>query len=114
MSTPRWKKEQRQKELMAQAIRRKQEKAATRSLFGTKSQKNTKDDFKEYVMPDVVRRDEGVVYKSYDSGQHNTYKVEPQKYTGTLVKGIGTMHKSNAVPIISKEEAIDIANMRRN
>jgi len=35
------------------------------------------------------------------------------KYTGTLVKGIATMHKSNAVPIINDQEATDIANMRR-
>ncbi len=36
------------------------------------------------------------------------------QYTGTKVKGIGTMHKSNAVPIFSDEEAIDIARMRRS
>lgn len=40
-------------------------------------------------------------------------KKEQQKYTGTLIKGIGTMHKSNAVPIFSDEDAIDIAKMRR-
>ena len=34
-------------------------------------------------------------------------------YTGTAIKGIGTMHKSNAVPIFSDEEAIAIATMRR-
>jgi len=34
-------------------------------------------------------------------------------YTGTKVLGIGTMHKSNAVPIFSDEEAIDISKMRR-
>lgn len=34
-------------------------------------------------------------------------------YTGTAIKGIGTMHKSNAVPIFSDEEAVDIAKMRR-
>lgn len=34
-------------------------------------------------------------------------------YTGTKVIGIGTMHKSNAVPIFSDEEAIDISKMRR-
>ena len=34
-------------------------------------------------------------------------------YTGTKVKGIATMHKSNAVPIFSDEEAVDIARMRR-
>lgn len=37
-----------------------------------------------------------------------------QSYTGTYIKGIGQMHKSNAVPITNKEQAIDIANMRRN
>lgn len=34
-------------------------------------------------------------------------------YTGTKVIGIGTMHKSNAVPIFSDEEAKDISTMRR-
>jgi hypothetical protein len=34
-------------------------------------------------------------------------------YTGTLVKGIGTMHKSNAVPVINEEEMKDLARMRR-
>lgn len=40
-------------------------------------------------------------------------KKEPIRYTGTLVKGISTMHKSNAVPIINDEQATDIARMRR-
>jgi len=40
--------------------------------------------------------------------------VAPAKvYTGTKVKGIATMHKSNAVPVFSDEEAIDISKMRR-
>jgi hypothetical protein len=34
-------------------------------------------------------------------------------YTGDKIKGIGTMHKSNAVPVFSDEEAQDIAKMRR-
>ena len=34
-------------------------------------------------------------------------------YTGTKIKGIGTMHKSNAVPIFSDEEAREISSMRR-
>jgi hypothetical protein len=38
---------------------------------------------------------------------------EPNVYTGTKVKGIATMHKSNAVPVFSDEEAIDISRMRR-
>lgn len=36
-----------------------------------------------------------------------------QAYTGSEVLGIGTLHKSNAQPIFSKEEAEDIAHMRR-
>lgn len=41
-------------------------------------------------------------------------KKESQKYTGTAMKGIGTMHKSNSVPIFTDEQAIEIATMRRN
>ena len=40
-------------------------------------------------------------------------KKEPNVYTGTLIKGIGTMHKSNAVPIIDKKQAEELASMRR-
>ena len=42
-----------------------------------------------------------------------TKPVRGNVYTGTAMKGIGTLHKSNAVPIFSNEEAIDQANMRR-
>jgi len=37
----------------------------------------------------------------------------PKVYTGTMVKGIATMHKSNAVPVFSDEQAVDISRMRR-
>ena len=37
----------------------------------------------------------------------------PKVYTGTMVKGIATMHKSNAVPVFSDEQAVDISKMRR-
>lgn len=36
-----------------------------------------------------------------------------QQYTGSAIKGIGTMHKSNMVPFFSDNEAEDIARMRR-
>ena len=39
--------------------------------------------------------------------------AQPKVYTGTKVKGIATMHKSNAVPVFSDEQAIDISKMRR-
>jgi hypothetical protein len=44
-------------------------------------------------------------------GIANTKQIP--KYTGTKIIGIGTMHKSNAVPIFSDEEAQDISKMRR-
>ena len=51
---------------------------------------------------------------NYHNIKGDCTKQEPMKYTGTLVKGIATMHKSNAVPVISQQEAEDIAKMRRN
>ena len=50
---------------------------------------------------------------SLDTGWVACTKKSDTAYTGTKVKGIGTMHKSNAVPIFSNEEAIDISKMRR-
>ena len=50
---------------------------------------------------------------SLNTGWVPCTKRADQEYTGTKVKGIGTMHKSNAVPIFSDEEAIDISKMRR-
>jgi len=40
-------------------------------------------------------------------------KAPDKVYTGTMIKGIGTMHKSNAVPVFSDEQAVDISRMRR-
>jgi len=41
-------------------------------------------------------------------------KKEPMKYTGDLITGIATMHKSNAVPVMKgTDQAKDIARMRR-
>lgn len=43
----------------------------------------------------------------------NATLAPPKVYTGTKVKGIATMHKSNAVPVFSDEEAIEISRIRR-
>lgn len=40
-------------------------------------------------------------------------KAPTKVYTGTLIKGIATMHKSNAVPVINDEQAKEISSMRR-
>lgn len=50
---------------------------------------------------------------SRDTGGGSATLAAPKVYTGTKVKGIATMHKSNAVPVFSDEEAIDISKMRR-
>ena len=50
---------------------------------------------------------------SQDTGWVACTTAANQEYTGTKVKGIGTMHKSNAVPIFSDEEAVEISTMRR-
>lgn len=51
--------------------------------------------------------------KSVDTGMGNATLAPAKVYTGTKVKGIATMHKSNAVPVFSDEEAVDISKMRR-
>lgn len=51
--------------------------------------------------------------KSLDSGLGNATLPAPKVYTGTKVKGIATMHKSNAVPVFSDDEAVEISRMRR-
>jgi hypothetical protein len=51
--------------------------------------------------------------QSLKSDKIFTEKKESLMYTGTLVKGIATMHKSNAVPVIDEEQMKDISRMRR-
>jgi hypothetical protein len=51
--------------------------------------------------------------KSVDTGLGNAVLKPSPVYTGTKVRGIATMHKSNAVPVFSDEEAQDISKMRR-
>ena len=50
--------------------------------------------------------------KSVDTGG-NALLAPAKVYTGDKVKGIATMHKSNAVPVFSDEQAVDISRMRR-
>ena len=38
---------------------------------------------------------------------------EQKVYTGTKLVGIATMHKSNMVPVFSKDEATEVSRMRR-
>ena len=65
------------------------------------------------VMPRIPPGRETQAVPSQDTGWVPCVKLRDQEYTGTKVKGIGTMHKSNAVPIFSDDEAKDISKMRR-
>ena len=51
--------------------------------------------------------------KSLDTGLTVAVKLPTKVYTGSMVKGIATMHKSNAVPVFTDEQAKDISSMRR-
>jgi hypothetical protein len=66
-----------------------------------------------YSLPTPVGRTNTHHIKSLNSGAGIAALAPAKVYTGTKIKGIGTMHKSNAVPIFSDEEAVAIANMRR-
>lgn len=53
-------------------------------------------------------------YPSLDTGLGTATKpIGTLKYTGNNIIGIGTLHKSNAVPIFSKDSAVEISKMRR-
>ena len=68
-----------------------------------------------YVPPKPLRRDaDQPRVPSLDTGVKGAINVRmPHKYTGDKIVGIGTMHKSNAIPIFSDQEAKDISSMRR-
>jgi hypothetical protein len=52
-------------------------------------------------------------FPSLNTGNVAATKAEPKVYTGDKVLGIATLHKSNAVPVFKKEEAVEISSMRR-
>lgn len=85
-----------------------------KSKYDTPTNVSKKITKKSFTPPVSVRRDTGPRIPSLDTGHTGAVTVKaPMQYTGTKVKGIGTMHKSNAVPIFTDDEAKDIAHMRR-
>lgn len=71
--------------------------------------------FTTYQSQPVYRR-ETPNYPSLEvTGGGSGTKKETLKYTGDLIVGIATMHKSNAVPVMKgTKQAEEIAKMRRN
>ena len=99
----------------------------------TKSQQEQKAEFiksinalsaKRYINPNkkvktlVVKntpyRRETPQYESLNTGFIPCTKpVDGNTYTGEKMKGVATMHKSNAVPVFTDTEAKEISSMRR-
>ena len=50
---------------------------------------------------------------SVDTGASIAAKKPVQQYTGNAMIGIGQLHKSNGIPVFSKQDAHDLAIMRR-
>lgn len=68
-----------------------------------------------YRSPKLEFRGSDLLNKpSLNTGAGVAVKKDSMTYTGDKVKGIGTMHKSNAVPIFSDDEAVEISQMRRS
>jgi hypothetical protein len=63
-------------------------------------------------MPEYKKSNHRELYPSQiDTGV--TFAKKPNVYTGDKLLGIATMHKSNIVPVFSKEDAEEISRMRR-
>ena len=71
----------------------------------------TKDTW-AYSLGKPARRETPKIPSLPFTGEPCLKKANPV-YTGDKIKGIGTMHKSNAVPIFTDEQAVEIATMRR-
>jgi hypothetical protein len=67
----------------------------------------------QYKLSAPVGRSTSNHIPSRSTAGGTTAPVAHKQYTGTKMLGIGTMHKSNSVPVFSDQEAHDIATMRR-
>ena len=88
--------------------------AYTRGQY--KPKRKLEKEFKQYEAPKPYVRDtkEYRSLKTSDTIPESCAKRENPTYTGDLIVGIGTMHKSNAVPIMrGTKQAEELAKMRR-
>ena len=80
-----------------------------KKIVNIKKDNNLKTNYRLSVPPGR----ETPYYPSLNTNHNNTFKKEIPAYTGTKMIGIGTLHKSNAVPVFSDQEASEMARMRR-
>lgn len=67
---------------------------------------------KSILGPQPYRRETREI-ASLGTGVGNATLQPKPEYTGHQMVGVATMHKSNIVPVFSKEDAKDLARMRR-
>jgi len=111
MSTSKRAKEARQK---AQAAAKKQRQLEAQGF--SKVAKKRKKDFTDYVPKNEAYRPDEKQYSSVKTSGSPAECARPnsKQYTGDFIRGIGTMHKSNAIPVVDPEFMKDLARMRRN
>ena len=63
--------------------------------------------------PRILQRSSHRDIASLDTGEEIATAAKSREYTGVNMIGIAQMHKSNAVPVFSEEDAVAISNMRR-
>lgn len=81
--------------------------------YPAKTVKPVKRELKDVYKLSIPADRDSRKYPSLDTGGGNTAPTPTKVYTGDKMVGIGTMHKSNMVPIFSDQEAKDISTMRR-
>jgi len=64
-------------------------------------------------LPKIPAGRETPKFASVNTGFIPCTKKLPFSYTGDKMKGVATMHKSNAVPVFTDKEAKEISSMRR-
>ena len=79
---------------------------------GTLKVNTDKPVFTAYEPPKQYRRETPHI-PSLSTGVGTAVKAPDKVYTGNKIIGIGTLHKSNAVPVFSNEDVIAISKMRR-
>jgi hypothetical protein len=108
MSTPAYKKRQREEAQRKAKVKRDYE----RELASFKAKRKDKE-FVEYKPAETYRRETPSI-PSVGSlvGNGTTPRSERKQYTGDLIIGIATMHKSNAVPVMrDTNQATEISQM---
>ena len=63
--------------------------------------------------PAPYRRDTGPRIASLETTGAQCVRPPEKVYTGDAMIGIGQLHKSNAIPVFSQQDAVDISKMRR-